>query len=608
MLNPNNNKDRLYYGNILSPPENYQLDFAIGTTYSLDLDALVGASISLGLSDDIDSNLKDNPIYLLEALRSISDKVLLFCENGQIKLPYNPTPLYVLLENMVFQVKTSQYIKNKYASFHPKFWLLRYVKEDDFVYRVVVLSRNLTFDRNWDISFAMDGYKNDIQTEKNDPIIEFIDYLIEFSTDDEKTNKMKKLMNELKFIEFNLDSKIFNDFDFFVNGIGQDYKIQNDSLFQNNSINNILIVSPFLSKDVISNFNSRINSSAEALLFTRLNSIASLKQEDCCNFDIYVLKDEIIDGESIVSEDEESIEQEEKNDDEIIISEDIEEIHKQDIHAKIYAIENEKYTELYLGSLNASHNALYGNIEFMIKLQAKNKKLNIKNLADDLFNGEKGGAKCPFKLINLEEYDLIEETDEESFDLIIKYISRLNSTANITFSNDLYGIEVNFENLDLEKLQNWDVSIRPLLSNKKSIFSNKIVFDNLNKLSLSEFFVITINNKLNRVIKIPTKGMPDDREKDVISDIITDENAFIKYVAFLLGDDFILNIDNTFVGKGANGTNIQLPELYEKMLKATIYSPEKFNEIEFLINALSDDNVIPDGFEELYNTFLEVLN
>ena len=44
MLNPN--KNRLDYGEILSPPNNYELSFAIGTTYSLDLDALVGAAIS----------------------------------------------------------------------------------------------------------------------------------------------------------------------------------------------------------------------------------------------------------------------------------------------------------------------------------------------------------------------------------------------------------------------------------------------------------------------------------------------------------------------------------------------------------------------------------
>ena len=149
MLNPNN--DRLYYGKILSPPVNYELDFAIGTTYTLDLDALVGASISLGLSDDIDSDLMDNSIFLLEALRSTSDKVALFCQNGQIKLPTNTTPLYILIENMVFQVKTSKTFKeNRYASFHPKFWLLRYIdKEKNTFFRLVVLSRNLTFDRSW---------------------------------------------------------------------------------------------------------------------------------------------------------------------------------------------------------------------------------------------------------------------------------------------------------------------------------------------------------------------------------------------------------------------------------------------------------------------------
>ena len=55
MLNPNN--DRLDYGQILSAPDKYKLDFAIGTTYSLDLDALVGASLALGLSEDTDSKL-----------------------------------------------------------------------------------------------------------------------------------------------------------------------------------------------------------------------------------------------------------------------------------------------------------------------------------------------------------------------------------------------------------------------------------------------------------------------------------------------------------------------------------------------------------------------
>ena len=428
MLNPNN--DRLYYGSILSPPANYKPYFAIGTTYSLDLDALVGASISLSLSDDIDSDLADNSIYLLEALRSTADNVAIFCENGQIKLPTHSTPLYILVENMVFQVKTSKFLKNRYASFHPKFWLIKYSNgENNILYRLIVLSRNLTFDRSWDISFTMDGHRTDEPTNKNDALIQFIDYLTSFSTDEVKTSKMREIMDELKFVDLNLHSRTFTDFEFFVNGIGEDYNIQKSHLFENDSLKNLMIITPFLSKDVISDFNTRKTANSKALLFTRLASLDRLNSHDCSNFDVYTLKDEIIDGESIVSED-------------------AQEIYKQDIHAKIYAAENGDFTDLYLGSLNASHNALYGNVEFMVKLQAKKSKLNIKQLADDLFNGEKGGPKDPFQLRNVEDYKLEENSEMTDLDLIVKYISRLDSKASISQNEKYFDIS----NARIEKI------------------------------------------------------------------------------------------------------------------------------------------------------------
>lgn len=592
MLNPNN--DRLYYGKILSPPTNYELDFAIGTTYTLDLDALVGASISLGLSEDIDSDLIDNSIFLLEALRSTSDKIALFCQNGQIKLPTNTTPLYILIENMVFQVKTSKAFKeNRYASFHPKFWLLRYKdKEENTFYRLVVLSRNLTFDRSWDISFTMDGYKNEETTNKNDAIINFIDYLANFSSDPVKTEVMHDLMNELKHVEFNLKSNIFNDFEFFVNGIDAEHNILKSQLFEDDSLNELMVVSPFLSKDVIRDFNDRKTNDSKALLFTRLNSIEPLKHRDCSNFEVYTLRDDVIDGESQISEE-------------------AQDILKQDIHAKIYAIETNGNLELYLGSLNASHNALYGNVEFMIRLQAKNKKLNVMQVADDLFNGDKGGPKDPFQLRNVEDYKLEENGEENDLDLILKYISRLDSKATVSPNDEYYDITVDFEDFDETIFKGLNVSIKPLLSSKTIKFSQKTIFNKLNKLSLSEFFVISIDddlgNDISRIIKIPANGMPNDRQKEVVSSIITNENDFIKYVAFLLGDEFILTVENNLMGNVGTSMDMQLPELYEKMLKSSIYAPEKFRELEFLINALSDDNVVPEGFEEMYDTFVEVL-
>ena len=303
MLNPKN--DRLDYGSILSPPPNYELDFAIGATYSLDLDSLVGASISLGLSAESDSDLNKNPIFLLEALRCTGDKIALFCESGQIKLPKKPTPLYILLEDMVFQVTNNNSVEHsKYASFHPKTWVLRYVNhENEVLYRYVVLSRNMTFERSWDLSFSMDGKLTVKQTSKNNPLINFIKYVSRYSND-VKRDRISKIAKELEFVNFELKSP-FEGFEFIVNGIDNSNPIQNQQLFKSNSLENLLIMSPFLSKGVIKDFNKRKNSKSKAILITRLNSLGQLKCENLDKFEFYALKDEVIDGESLLSDESE---------------------------------------------------------------------------------------------------------------------------------------------------------------------------------------------------------------------------------------------------------------------------------------------------------------
>ena len=437
MLNPK--KDRLDYGNILSPPSNNQLDFAIGTTYSLDLDALVGASISLGSVAENDSDLNENPIFLLEALRSTGDKIALFCESGQIKFPNKPIPLYILLENMVFQVTNDNNILySKYASFHPKMWLLRYSNHNEVSYRFVVLSRNLTFDRNWDLSFSMDGTIKDSKTNKNDSLIKFIKYLSNFSSDF-KREKIMEIAQELEFVHFKLDSDKFDDFDFIVNGIDDVKPIQNYHLFESNSLENLLIMSPFLSKGVIKDFNERKNSKSKAILITRLNSLGQLKHENLDNFEFYALKDEVVGGESLLCED--SYQEDGGSKDyESSISKDFNQ--EQDIHAKMYVVENRTFTDLYLGSLNASHNALNGNIEFMISLRAKKRKFNMKKLLKSMFNMK--DKDNPFRSFNMDEIKEVSDDNENNLNLLVKDIARLNIRARVISNANNYDIEVIF--------------------------------------------------------------------------------------------------------------------------------------------------------------------
>ena len=65
-----------------------------------------------------------------------------------------------------------------------------------------------------------------ILTSKNNPLIKFIEYLSKYSTDDDKTDKIHQIMEELPFVEFELNPP-FDGFEFIVNGIDDKFTIQN---------------------------------------------------------------------------------------------------------------------------------------------------------------------------------------------------------------------------------------------------------------------------------------------------------------------------------------------------------------------------------------------
>ena len=597
MLNPNN--DRLDYGQVLAPPVNYKLDFAIGTTYSLDLDALVGACIALGLAEETDSDLMKNPVCLLEALRATGDKVALFCEGGQIHLPGNVTSLYILLEKMVFPVTTAKRKGvAKYPSFHPKFWLIRYVDEkNNYLYRAVVLSRNLTFDRSWDVTFCMDGKKTSAETVKNNPVGDFISYLIkqlpETDYAAEKQKKMKSVIRELKNVEFSLDSKEFTDFDFIPFGIGNQYGSDQKPLYTllEDSFHEAFIMSPFLSSGVIKNFNERSKwmEHAEYVLITRASELGKLKPSDCSNFEIYTMKDAVVDGEGLISEE-------------------TSDIQKQDIHAKIYMLRKGSDSSLYLGSLNASHNALHGNVEFMIKLHSKNRYLNLTKMKESLFGTDE--SESPFQLAQFNNKQ-IDEVEEKAnlLDGVIKDINRKTLGAVIKENGERFDVSVSFEPINSE----YEISVSPLLSKKTATLAETVVFTDLELTQLSEFYKISVsdgNQTVSRVIMIPTENMPDDREKAVVSSVVNDKKCFYRYIAFLLGDNLVVSaLESMDMNESESSASqnhnkpIQLPALYEKMLHTAATNPERFKEIEYLIKSISSDGVIPEGFEQLYNTF-----
>jgi len=580
--------DRLDYSQILAPPAGYETVFAVGTTYSLDLDALIGACIALGLSESTDSALKDNPLYLLEALRKTSDKLIIFCEAGQIKAPGISNKLHLLLEKMVVEI-----VMKKTKSFHPKLWLVKYENAvKDTLYRCVVLSRNLTFDRSWDVSVCIEGKPfSEANSDKTKPLSDFLIALTKLVNrqviDKIKKKSLLSLGTELLNAEFRLESKIFTDFSFCPVGISGYGKAQS-WLFK--SYNEMLIISPFLSSNIVSEFNAlALTSQQPNTLITRKTELAKIKPEAVSKFNLFVMKDMVIDGEESLSECNNDAKQ------------------SQDIHAKLYLKTKYSDSELFMGSLNATHSAFNGNIEFMFKLVGKRRNLNVEAFKQDLFGTD--DRNNPFEQVELKSDAELPSPDTENLDVMLKAICRLKRSAKVLEAGDQYSVELSFTGYH----QSDNVFISPLMKpGTEQNLAAAIRFDNLDLLQLSEFYIIRvtgIETSIRRVIKINTENMPDNRESMIANSIIRNKRDFIQYITFILGDNYLITmLENANQVRSFKFDHQEpVPALYEKMLKTAAHSPGKLDEIKQILELITDDSKIPDGFKELYDLFMRVV-
>ena len=151
-------RNRLDYGKELAPPLGFELDHAIGTTYSLDLEAILLIPVALFFSEDLDINPKEIRDDTLESLVNVSKKVSIYHQRGKIKVPEQYSQLMAYWEKGLTPVHLDSYFR----SFHPKIWIIRYteIKGEKVIYRIINTSRNLTFSRDWDLAITTEGQTN----------------------------------------------------------------------------------------------------------------------------------------------------------------------------------------------------------------------------------------------------------------------------------------------------------------------------------------------------------------------------------------------------------------------------------------------------------------
>ena len=155
MLPPDSRRTAL---EMIRAPAGYRLDFAVLTTCTLDLEALLALPLStLAHPDGGLEELLAEPLKLYQAIQQAGDRVHVFVDAAGIGVPRRARALYSMLESSVHAVRAP----NR-GTFHPKVWVARFVAAERAEaagdrLRVAVLSRNLTFDRSWDVALTSEA-------------------------------------------------------------------------------------------------------------------------------------------------------------------------------------------------------------------------------------------------------------------------------------------------------------------------------------------------------------------------------------------------------------------------------------------------------------------
>lgn len=595
MISPS--EDRVDYADQLRPPTGYHLVRAVATTYSLDFETLIAAAFPLGAAADIEGDACRNPVAAMEALRSVVDKLVVFCEAGQIKLPKGYNRIYPLLERSIVQIKLPK-DKVGFPSFHPKTWTLQYVNDHDRTdvrWRFIVMSRNLSTDESWDFSVSFEGMRRTGEYENTKRLRRFLEFLRRRSGGNDVVNDLIKDLDGVSFFA----EEPFDGFEILPLGIQESLPANAPNIFRipvcegeklDNTVKSheLLVVSPFLSGSEIAVLNTDIPGmkNVRRTLITRRLALNGLNPGDVSNFKCYVLRDP--GGEGLF----------------------------RDLHAKMFLRRKYGESELFVGSMNATTSGMYRNVEMMVGLHGPGSRLNTEQLLGDLCGGAIDGKGSPLELV--ESFSHVEPSDEEknlqNVERILKEFCRTDVRVEV-----VAGVEEGCFDLHLHGKRGYcpeGVEIYPLpLPGLKCAYSEELVFRKIELSRLTSLFAVSCTKgeaSVSRIVKLPLVGMPEDRDRAILNEVVKDRPALYRYLALLFSGVDMLGDGNGAVDGGNEAEAVdplaQLEQgLYEQMLDSATRSPEKIAALGSLLSEIESQDPSLDELRGLYEGFARAL-
>jgi hypothetical protein len=614
MLQPT---DRRLLFDALAPPSGYKLDFAVGTTYTLDLFALLSAPVAFAFSDwqDREGRPTGDPLALLKAVREYADRICLFFQAGRIHVPQNYQPLLASVESSLVET-----LAPRGGSFHPKVWFLRFAgSQGEVMYRFLCLSRNMTFDRAWDTMLCLEGPLTDRANAftQNHTLGRFVEALPGMAirgVSKPWKKRISDLAYEIRRVDFE-KPELVDHMQFWPIGIEADRDPEKDWPFGESK--RTLVISPFVSGGALGDFAS-LNSQIE--LVSRAEQLERVKPEVLSAYsNVWILDD---------TAEPEPSETEEANSDAGEASESTLPAAPAlvGLHAKLYVLDGGWDASVFTGSANATHAAFNRNVEFLTELRGKKSKLGVAAILGESTNPDdkKPGAASladllrPFKPGDGEG---TEESPEEKFerlvDEIAKQIAKAQLIAECQDATDDSGYRVCLQPVKRIKVEldpTVIVSVRPASRPHAPFVSLDVneptwaEFDFLTMLSLTSFYVFLIETespkKMTRefVLNIPLTNEPSGRREALLKHLLSDKERVLRFLMLLLSDADADAFANMFNATDGGSETFQFssllngPTLFESLMRCVERDPARLEQVAEIISDLEKSS---DGRELL---------
>lgn len=356
--------DRALLVNLLAPPEQgFQLERAVGTTFTLQLESLLRIPLAIVGAE---WSASADRLGVMAAVRSSADRIDLFCQAGLVGVPRAPNPLLALLESLVHPVRRPSPGRH----FHPKIWLVSFLNDSgERRFRFLCGSRNLTADRSWDVVISLDGVQTKRRNPVNSPLSDFVASLpgrAPTSLPLERVAGIEALAEHARFAEWEPPAGATpNDWlKFHVFGAVQSGAPNFDGVRR-------VIISPFLDEQGV---DLVWPEGSECTIVSRAESFAALsdkyREQLVSDFGGSLLV--LDDGAAVPDEDDADIGPRWS---------------MRGLHAKAYIVERNKQAHVFIGSANATGAGFSGNDELLVEIVGRPALMGVRATMADTVGG-----------------------------------------------------------------------------------------------------------------------------------------------------------------------------------------------------------------------------